>query len=88
MGGFTTEDGIGLYCAKVCVPPFTKGRKQLTRHEVDWSSEISHVQVHVECVIGQLHFTSRVIPITLSVKNQANAICTLDCIQNYVTCAL
>ena len=80
MCGFTIEDGIGLYCAKVCFPPFTKGRKQLTRHEVDWCSEISHVQVHVECVIGQLHFTPRVIPVTLLVKNQVNAICTLDCI--------
>ena len=48
------EDSVGLYCAKVCIPPFTKGRKQLTRHEVDWSREISHVRVHVEHVIGQL----------------------------------
>ena len=39
------EDSVGLYCAKVCIPPFTKGRKQLTRHEVDWSREISHVRV-------------------------------------------
>ena len=50
---------VGLFCAKVCISPFTKGKKQLTRHEVDWSREISHVRVHVERVIGQLkNFTS------------------------------
>ena len=63
------EDSVGLYCAKVCIPPFTEGRKQLTRHEVDWSREISHVRVHVEHVIGQLKqkYTAlqSVIPITL-----------------------
>ena len=52
--GFTIEDSVGLYCAKVCIPPFSKGRKQLTRHEVDWSCEISHVRVHVERVTGHL----------------------------------
>ena len=51
--GFTIEDSIGLYCAKVCTPPFTKGRKQLTRHKVDWSREISHVRIHIERVVGQ-----------------------------------
>ena len=81
--GFTIEESVGLYCAKVCIPPFTKGRKQLTRHEVDWSREISHVRVHVERVIGQLKkkytLLQGVIPITL-LKNKANGICTLDCI--------
>ena len=38
--GFTIEDSVGLYCAKLCCPPFTKGKKQLLRYEVD---EISHV---------------------------------------------
>ena len=81
--GFTIEESVGLYCAKVCIPPFTRGRKQLTRHEVDWSHEISHVRVHVERVIGQLKkkytLLQGVIPITL-LKNKANGICTLDCI--------
>ena len=26
--GFTTKDSAGLYCAEVCVPPFTKGKSQ------------------------------------------------------------
>ena len=48
--GFTIEDSVCLYCARICVPPFTKGRKQLTRCEVDKAREISHVRIHVERV--------------------------------------
>ena len=33
--GFTKVDSVGLYCAHVVVPLFTKGKKQLSRHEVD-----------------------------------------------------
>ena len=40
--------------AKVVTPPFTKGKKQLERVEVDWSRELSMVRIHVECVIGVL----------------------------------
>ena len=53
-GDIIIEDSVGLYCAQVVVPPFTKGKKQLTRHEVDWSREISHVRIHVERVISLL----------------------------------
>lgn len=81
--GFTIEESVGLYCAQVCVPPFTKGKKQLTRYEVDWSREISHVRIHIERVIGQLKkkysFLQSVIPITI-LKNNLNGICTIDCI--------
>ena len=52
--GFTIQDSVGFYCAEVKTPPFTKGKKQLSRHEVDWSREISHVRIHVERVIGLL----------------------------------
>ena len=47
--GFTVEDTVSLYCAVI---PFTKGKKLLSRHEVDWSREISHVRIHVERVIS------------------------------------
>ena len=52
--GFTIEDSVSLYCAQVRCPPFTKGKRQLSRHEVDWSREISRVRIHIERVIGQL----------------------------------
>lgn len=52
--GFTISDSVGLYCAEVKTPPFTKGRKQLTRCEIDQSRAISHVRIHVERIIGVL----------------------------------
>ena len=59
--GFTIQDSVGLYCAEVKVPPFTKGKKQLSRYEVDWSREISHVRIHVERVIGLLKLKYKIL---------------------------
>ena len=62
-------------------PPFTKGRKQLTYHEVDWSREILHLIIHIERVIGQLKkkysILKGVIPITL-LKNKSTDACTIN----------
>ena len=40
--------------AEVKIPPFTRGKKQLSRMEVDKSHDLSHVCIHVEWVIGML----------------------------------
>jgi hypothetical protein len=29
--GFTIQESVGLYCAEVKIPPFTKGKKQLSK---------------------------------------------------------
>ena len=52
--GFTVQDSVGLYCAEIKVPPFTKGKKQLSQCEVDKARQLSHVRIHVERVIGVL----------------------------------
>lgn len=52
--GFTCQDHIGLYMAEIKMPPFTKGKKQLDKLEVDFSRELSLVRIHVERVIGVL----------------------------------
>jgi len=39
---------LGFTAAEVKTPPFIKGKKQLSRCEIDWSQEISHVRIHVE----------------------------------------
>ena len=36
------------YCAEVKVPPFTKGKPQLSKHEVDTTHELAHVRIHVK----------------------------------------
>ncbi len=40
--------------AEVKTPPFTKGKRQLEKVDVDWSRELSTVRIHVERVIGVL----------------------------------
>ena len=40
--------------AEVKILPFTKGKKQLEKIDVDWSRELSIVRIHVERVIGVL----------------------------------
>lgn len=33
--GFNVHEAAGLYCAEVKVPPFTKGKNQLSRCEIN-----------------------------------------------------
>ena len=48
------QDSVGLYCAEIVIPPFTKGKKQLSKIEVDAARQLSRVRIHVERVIGLL----------------------------------
>ena len=50
--GFTVQEAAGLYCAEVHIPPFTKGKMQLSKVEVDTARRFSRVRIHVERVIG------------------------------------
>ena len=52
-GGFTLQDKVGMFCAGVIMPPFTR-EKQLTKLEVDTTRWLSHVTIHVERVIGMV----------------------------------
>ena len=52
--GFTVQDSARLYCAEVRLPPFTKGKKQLSAIEVDGGRKLSRVRIHVERVIGMV----------------------------------
>ena len=50
--GFNINDSAGMYLAKVKLPPFTRGKKQLSKSQVDLSRQLSRVRIHVERVIG------------------------------------
>ena len=52
--GFNVEDAFRFYCAKIATPPFTRGKKQLSKLEVDTARQLSRVRIHVERVIGLL----------------------------------
>ncbi len=50
--GFDIKESAAMYCARVTLPAFTKGKKQLTGIEVEQSRRIANVRIHVERVIG------------------------------------
>ena len=53
--GFDIVDSVGYYQAKLYIPAFTKGKKQLSTQEVEETRKITNVRIHVECVIGLVH---------------------------------
>ena len=52
--GFNVAEAVSLYCAEVKTPPYTKGKKQLSKCEVDNARQFSGVRIHVKRVIGLL----------------------------------
>ena len=52
--GFTVAEDIALFGAKLEIPAFTRGKKQLSQREVETSQQLSRVRIHVERVIGLL----------------------------------
>ena len=66
--GFTVQDAAGLYCAEVKLPPFTKGKKQLSNCEVDKARQLSRVRIHVERVIGLLRLKYKILRATLPIN--------------------
>ena len=67
--GFLIGDELAVRRAKLEIPAFTKGKKQLTQEEVEKSRQLARVRIHVERVIGQLRkkykILQGVLPITL-----------------------
>lgn len=52
--GFDIRESVGLYCAMVKLPAFTKGKKQLSGIEVEQTRRIANLRIHVERVIGNI----------------------------------
>ena len=49
--GFTIADDVAVHGAKLEIPAFTRGKKQLTQREVELSKQLSMVCIHVERII-------------------------------------
>lgn len=58
--------------AEIKIPPFTKGKKQLEKVQVDWSRELSILRIHVERVIGVLKQKYTLLQSTLPISFIAN----------------
>ena len=52
--GFTIEENLSLYQAKLAIPAFTKGKSQADPVSVEKTRGIANVRIHVERVIGLL----------------------------------
>ena len=52
--GFDIQESVGLFCATIKIPAFTRGKKQLSGIEVEQTRRIANVRIHVERVIGNI----------------------------------
>lgn len=50
--GFDIAESVGLVCAEVNIPSFTKGQSQLSPLDLEHTRKIAHVRIHAERVIG------------------------------------
>lgn len=66
--GFTVDETVGMYCAELATPAFTKGKKQLSRREVDMSRKLARLRIHVERVIGMLRQKYSLLSSTLPIN--------------------
>lgn len=81
--GFLIEEDLAEVGAKLNIPPFLKGRSQLSNEDEKKTRQIAKVRIHVERVIGQVK-TFRLLKNTFSnrMAHRLNAVwkvCTLLC---------
>ena len=63
---FIIQETAGLYCAEVKLPPFTWGKRQLSKIEVDAARRLSRVRIHIERVIGLIQQKYKILESTLA----------------------
>ena len=77
--GFTMADDFAMKGAKLIVPAFTKGKKQLSPCEVEQSRQMSRARIHVERIIGRtkdFRILKETLPISLlKKKNSSKTTC-------------
>ena len=66
--GFTIQEIVALHSAEVKVPPFTRGKKQLSKIDIDTPRQLSRVRIHVERVIGFLRQKYTMLESTLPIN--------------------
>ena len=52
--GFEISEELALRGATLAIPPFTKGKLQLSQREVEESRYLSRIRIHFERAIGRL----------------------------------
>jgi len=89
--GFDIADDLALVGASLAIPPFTKGKNQLSQSEVERARALSRVRIHVERAIGRLKLLYKILrstlPISLIKRPHETDYATIDKIL-IVCCAL
>ena len=55
--GFDKSKDLAFRGTTLCIPPFTKGKSQLSQWEVEMSRALSSLRIHVERAMGELNIT-------------------------------
>ena len=79
--GFDIADDLALHGASLAIPPYTKGKLQLSQREVETSRALSRVRIHVERAIGRVkHYRilQSTLPITLIKRPSDSEYASID----------
>ncbi|XP_036450011.1 uncharacterized protein LOC118824142 isoform X2 [Colossoma macropomum] len=89
--GFDIEDSVGMMCAEVKDPAFTKGQRQLDVKDVEETRQIAHLRVRLERVMGSIRdkyaVLNKAVPNSLVRPCEGEEVTLLDKIIS-VCCAL
>ena len=80
--GFPIADTLALYGVTLSIPPFTRGKTQLSPLEVESGRRLSALRIHVERVIGLVRrkyvMLQSTVPVTFLNCSDESALTTLD----------
>ncbi|XP_052471879.1 uncharacterized protein LOC128028648 [Carassius gibelio] len=89
--GCDIRESVGLVCAEVKIPEFTRGHSQLDAEDVEETRRIAHLREHVEKVIGCVRskytILNGIVPVSMVLPCQGEDTTFLDKIVT-VCCAL
>uniref|UniRef100_UPI00358FB443 uncharacterized protein n=1 Tax=Myxine glutinosa TaxID=7769 RepID=UPI00358FB443 len=66
--GFLIEEELAIRGARVAIPSFTRGKRQLTMKEVEMSRRLARVRIHIERMMERLKFLkliANIVPLSL-----------------------
>uniref|UniRef100_A0A3Q4HKB2 THAP-type domain-containing protein n=1 Tax=Neolamprologus brichardi TaxID=32507 RepID=A0A3Q4HKB2_NEOBR len=66
--GFDIRDPVGMMCAEVKIPAYTKGFCQLDARDIEDTRAIAHLRIHVERVIGTLRNKFKMLHTTMPIR--------------------
>uniref|UniRef100_A0AAZ1XAQ3 THAP-type domain-containing protein n=1 Tax=Oreochromis aureus TaxID=47969 RepID=A0AAZ1XAQ3_OREAU len=67
--GFDIRDVVGMMCAEVKIPAFTRGFCQLDAKDIENTRAIAHLRIHVERVSGSLGNKFKMLHTTMPIRS-------------------